>query len=60
MIHGRSADEIDAYRAEIRRLLGDTCRLDDMLVSSRILKKTGLRVGAGASRAPAARTATRA
>lgn len=60
MVHGRSADEIDAYRAEIRRLLGDACRHDDMLVSSRILKKTGLRVGAGASRAPAARTATRA
>ncbi|MGK9065677.1 siroheme decarboxylase subunit beta [Stutzerimonas chloritidismutans] len=56
MVHGRSAEEIEAYRAEIRRLLGVACRSDDMLVSSRILKKTGLRVGAGA----AARTATRA
>ena len=45
MVHGRSAEEIDAYRDEIRRLLGSACRADDMLVSSRILKKTGLRVG---------------
>lgn len=45
MVHGRSAEEIDAYRAEIRQLLGSACRADEMLVSSRILKKTGLRVG---------------
>ena len=45
MVHGRSAEEIDAYRDEIRLLLGAACRADDMLVSSRILKKTGLRVG---------------
>jgi len=48
MVHGRSAEEIDAYRDEIRRLLGSACRADDMLVSSRILKKTGLRVGTAA------------
>lgn len=45
MVHGRSANEIEDYRAQIRQLLGDACRTDDMLVSSRILKKTGLRVG---------------
>lgn len=45
MVHGRGAEEIEAYRAEIRRLLGDACRAEEMLVSSRILKKTGLRVG---------------
>ena len=45
MVHGRSAEEIDGYRAEIRRLLGNACRAEEMLVSSRILKKTGLRVG---------------
>ena len=44
MVHGRSAEEIEAYRAEIRQLLGSACRTDEMLVSSRILKKTGLRV----------------
>lgn len=46
MVHGRSAEEIDAYRAQIRTLLGTACRADDMLVSSRILKKTGLRIAA--------------
>lgn len=45
MVHGRSAEEIDAYRADIRHLLGPACRADEMLVSSRILKKTGLRIG---------------
>lgn len=44
MVHGRSAGEIEDYRAQIRQLLGDACRADEMLVSSRILKKTGLRV----------------
>lgn len=44
MVHGRSAEEIEDYRAQIRQLLGDACRADEMLVSSRILKKTGLRV----------------
>lgn len=44
MVHGRSAEEIEAYRAEIRQLLGSACRAEEMLVSSRILKKTGLRV----------------
>lgn len=48
MVHGRSAEEIDTYRNEIRQLLGSACRADDMLVSSRILKKTGLRVGSAA------------
>ena len=43
MVHGRSANEIEDYRAQIRQLLGDACRADEMLVSSRILKKTGLR-----------------
>ncbi|WP_460423205.1 siroheme decarboxylase subunit beta [Pseudomonas sp. ZL2] len=44
MVHGRSATEIDSYREHLRYLLGDACRADDMLVSSRILKKTGLRL----------------
>lgn len=46
MVHGRSAEQIDAYREQIRSLLGAACRADEMLVSSRILKKTGLRLGA--------------
>ena len=46
MVHGRDARDIDAYRNQIRALLGEACRADEMLVSSRILKKTGLRVAA--------------
>ena len=44
MVHGRSRGEIDRYREQLRILLGDACRADEMLVSSRILKKTGLRL----------------
>lgn len=44
MVHGRSADDIQHYRLCLRILLGDASRADDMLVSSRILKKTGLRI----------------
>lgn len=44
MVHGRSREEIDSYREHLRFLLADACRADEMLVSSRILKKTGLRL----------------
>ncbi|MNE67073.1 hypothetical protein D3C80_1626610 [compost metagenome] len=44
MVHGRSREEIDSYREHLRYLLGDACAADDMLVSSRILKKTGVRL----------------
>lgn len=44
MVHGRSAVDINTHRDEIRHILGAACRADDMLVSSRILKKTGLRL----------------
>ncbi|VVN81134.1 Lrp/AsnC family transcriptional regulator [Pseudomonas fluorescens] len=44
MVHGRSSDEINRYREQLRYLLGDACGADEMLVSSRILKKTGLRL----------------
>lgn len=44
MVHGRSRDDIQHYRICLRILLGDASRADDMLVSTRILKKTGLRI----------------
>lgn len=44
MVHGRNAEQIQAYRNELRALLGPACHADEMLVSSRILKKTGLRL----------------
>jgi DNA-binding Lrp family transcriptional regulator len=44
MVHGASRDEVEAKRAEIAALLGTACRGGDILYSTRILKKTGLRL----------------
>ncbi|WP_457649331.1 siroheme decarboxylase subunit beta [Profundibacter sp.] len=47
MVHGKTREEVAAKRAEIRALLGDALRSGDILYSTRILKKTGLRLGKG-------------
>jgi DNA-binding Lrp family transcriptional regulator len=44
MVHGRSDREIEDKTGTIASLLGDACRAHDRLVSTRILKKTGLRI----------------
>ena len=44
MVHGRRRDEVENQVAEIARLLGDACRGHDVLYSTRLLKKTGLRL----------------
>jgi siroheme decarboxylase len=44
MVHGRTQDEVEAQVAEIAALLGDAARRHDVLYSTRILKKTGLRL----------------
>ena len=44
MLHGRSREEVERQRVQVRTLLGDACRSDDILYSSAILKKTGLRL----------------
>ena len=46
MLHGDSRDEVMARIAVVRDLLGDACRADDVLFSTAILKKTGLRLAA--------------
>ena len=46
MVHGMNAEQIEYERNLIRDQLGEACRADTMLVSSRILKKTGLRLAA--------------
>ena len=46
MIHGTTRDEVAALRTEIAALLGDALRASDILYSTRILKKTGLRLKA--------------
>jgi len=44
MLHGHSRPEVLQKREQISRLLGSHCRSSDILFSSRILKKTGLRL----------------
>lgn len=46
MVHGRSRDEIADKVAHIAALIGGASRGHDVLFSTRILKKTGLRVAA--------------
>jgi len=45
MVHGRDRDEVEGKVAAIATLIGDRCRAHEVLYSTRILKKTGLRVG---------------
>lgn len=45
MVHGASREECTAKADEIRALLGADCRASDILYSTKILKKTGLRLG---------------
>jgi len=45
MVHGTSRDEVELKRLEIADLLGTACAASDILYSTRILKKTGLRLG---------------
>jgi DNA-binding Lrp family transcriptional regulator len=49
MIHGRSRDEVEEKRRQIRAILGASCDADEILYSKRILKKTGLRLRPEAS-----------
>jgi DNA-binding Lrp family transcriptional regulator len=44
MLHGRSRDEVEAQAQQVAALLGDACRAHDILYSTAILKKTGLRI----------------
>lgn len=44
MLHGRSREEVEAQAQQVAALLGDACRGHDILYSTAILKKTGLRI----------------
>ena len=52
MVHGHTAEEMDAMVREIAVLLGVDARAHDVLVSTRILKKTGLRIAGRWEREP--------
>lgn len=45
MVHGRDRAEVEAKTRSIAEILGTDCRAYAILYSSRILKKTGLRIG---------------
>ena len=51
MLHGRSREEVERQAEVLRARLGEACRDHRILYSSRILKKTGLRLS---RRAPSA------
>lgn len=44
MVHGHDRVEVEEKTRQIADLLGDTCRAHEILYSTRILKKTGLRI----------------
>ena len=44
MVHARTRAEVERKAAGIEALLGSACRARDILYSTRILKKTGLRL----------------
>lgn len=46
MVHGRTREEVRSKVAEIAALVGTSARAHDILFSTRILKKTGLRIAA--------------
>ena len=50
MVHGRSRLEVEDAVEEIARLLGERARAHAVLYSTRILKKTGFRLGEGRRR----------
>jgi DNA-binding Lrp family transcriptional regulator len=45
MVHGHSRDEVERKVDEIASMLGADARAHEVLYSTRILKKTGLRIG---------------
>ncbi len=44
MVHGNSREEVLAKRDRIAGVLAENCRASDILFSTRILKKTGIRL----------------
>lgn len=49
MLHGSTRDEVEAHRVEVKTLLGQALRSCDILYSTRILKKTGMRLSKGST-----------
>jgi siroheme decarboxylase len=47
MVHGRTREQVERQAQDIREILGDACSGSDILYSTAILKKTGLRLNPG-------------
>ena len=45
MVHGHDRAEVEQKARQIEEILGDACHGHEILYSTRILKKTGLRIG---------------
>jgi DNA-binding Lrp family transcriptional regulator len=45
MVHGHDRTEVERKARQIEEILGDACGGHEILYSTRILKKTGLRIG---------------
>jgi DNA-binding Lrp family transcriptional regulator len=52
MLHGRSREEVESQAEQVRQMLGEACRAHEILYSSRILKKTGLRLTPSSNHSP--------
>ncbi len=44
MVHGKNKEDVNKQINEIKNALGSHCRANDVLYSTKILKKTGLRI----------------
>ncbi len=53
MLHGRNHAQVEAQAEQLRGLLGAACRGHEILYSTAILKKTGLRLAKPGGTAPA-------
>jgi len=53
MLHGRNRAQVEAQAEQLRDLLGAACRGHEILYSTAILKKTGLRLAKPGGTAPA-------
>ncbi|MBT4888482.1 MAG: Lrp/AsnC family transcriptional regulator [Rhodospirillales bacterium] len=49
MVHAKTREGVEQQADEIKTILGDNCRADEILYSTRILKKTGLRFATSSS-----------
>jgi len=50
MLHGKNKQQVSQYAMQLEELLGTKCRQYELLYSTEILKKTGLRIKSAQSK----------